>query len=736
MRSSGIHILMRRILLLWAGLIGIFAPLAVHAAHTDASLLLGSTTARSGQTVQAGIRLRMEPGWHTYWRNGGSAGIPTKADWTLPPGVTAGEIQWPPPKVSSETGFTVYIYEGEVVLPVTLTLAGNVPPGPLDLKAHVSWLECEKSCIPGATDIQATLNVGSESKPSPDAAILDAWQRKIPTKSADLAAQAWWEKPATGDLRPLVFEWHSAGSASNPDFLPYGSDSYEVQPKAELLSSGNGTFRLRKEIKKGEGNWPAQISGILVQQSGENPVAYEISLPIADFDAKATSGSNVVSASNPAPTAELPTSVWLYLVYAFIGGLILNVMPCVLPVIALKILGFVGQAHSDPRETRKLGLIYAAGVLASFLAFAVIIIALKSAGHVVSWGMQYQNPYFVLGMTILVTLVALNLFGVFEVTLSGRLMGAAGGLASKEGKSGAFFNGVLATALATPCTAAYLGYAVGFALAQPPLLIAVFFLTIGAGMALPYVVLSCKPEWLRFLPKPGVWMERFKMIMGFPVLATAVWLFTLAAPNYGEESEFWLGLLLVMIAMMAWLWGQFVQRGRSHKGLAIGVIAGVFLAAYVFVLEGELHWRKPVSQANVGGLKSSPDGIDWQPWSHEAVQAARESGHPVLVDFTARWCLTCQINKKTSLEVPAVRAKLKAINAVALIENSPVKDANIVAELNRYGRAGVPLVLVYPANALLPPEVLPDGYLTPGIVLSALDKAAQQPAPTATTANR
>ena len=413
----------------------------------------------------------------------------------------------------------------------------------------------------------------------------------------------------------------------------------------------------------------------------------------------------------------------LMLLYAFIGGLILNIMPCVLPVIALKILGFVGESRSDPRHVRKLGLVYAFGVLVSFLVLAAVVIGVKSAGHHAGWGMQFGSPVFVVCLTTLVMLVALNLFGVFEVTLGGRALNAAGGLASKHGAAGAFFNGVLATALATPCTAPFLSIALGFAFAQKAPVILLMFLAVGVGLAAPYVVLSWNPAWLKFLPKPGAWMEKFKIAMGFPLLVTAVWLFNLAAGSYGGRV-LWLGVFLVLVAFAAWVFGEFVQRGRTRKGLAL-VIALILLAGgYAYALESQLRWREPVAATvTTGSLKESADGIDWQRWTPEAVAQARADGHPVLVDFTADWCLTCQVNKKTSIEIPSVRAKLKSLNAVALLGDYTRFPDNITTELNRFNRAGVPLVLVYPKNPDAQPIVLPE-ILTPGIVLDALDRAA------------
>jgi thiol:disulfide interchange protein DsbD len=366
--------------------------------------------------------------------------------------------------------------------------------------------------------------------------------------------------------------------------------------------------------------------------------------------------------------------------------------------------------------------VYALGVLASFLVLAAVVIGVKSAGHHAGWGMQFGSPVFVVCLTTLVVLVALNLFGVFEVTLSGRALDTAGGLASKHGAAGAFFNGVLATALATPCTAPFLSIALGFAFAQNATVILLVFLAVGAGLAAPYVLLSWNPAWLKFLPKPGAWMEKFKIAMGFPMLATALWLFNLAAGSYGK-SVLWLGVFLVVVAFAAWIFGEFVQRGRTRKGLAMVIALGLLIGGYAYALESQLRWRAPMAASiTTGSLKESAEGIDWQRWSPEAVAQARANGHPVLVDFTADWCLTCQVNKKTSIETPSVRAKLKAMDAVALLGDYTRFPDNITTELNRFSRAGVPLVLVYPKNPEAQPIVLPE-ILTPGIVLNALDHA-------------
>ena len=485
--------------------------------------------------------------------------------------------------------------------------------------------------------------------------------------------RAWWEKPTTADTRPLVIEW--AGPQREADFYPDASDHFEIQGATEMFPTKSGNVGLRKLVKKFDGDWPKEVSGLLVLPHNTNApavtngfryiIAYDVKLPVSE-----TAPTNELLAQGPTtgnPLGILDFNNWgdllflgRYLLFAFIGGLILNIMPCVLPVIALKILGFVSEAKSEPRLVRKLGLIYALGVLLSFLALAAIVIGVKAAGHHAGWGMQFGSPVFIVCLTTLVTLVALNLFGVFEVTLGGRALDTASELASKHGAAGAFFNGVLATVLATPCTAPFLGAALGFAFAQSASVIILIFLTVGLGLASPYILLSWNPAWLKFLPKPGAWMEKFKIAMGFPMLATVVWLFNVAASSYGK-NVLWLGIFLVIVAFAAWIFGEFFQRGRSRRGIALALVLILLAGGYAFALEKELDWRTAMPPANAtGSLKESADGIDWQPWSTEAVAQARAAGKPVLVDFTADWCLTCQVNKKTSIEISSVREKLKS----------------------------------------------------------------------------
>ena len=425
----------------------------------------------------------------------------------------------------------------------------------------------------------------------------------------------------------MVFglDWLKPETNGHPqveDFFPAASDDYEVQAGNIFLTNALGQTQLAKEVKKFSGGWPQTLGGVLVLNDHGTRTGFELSVPIREPGpvASATSTAPVAApaarpqAANTAVAASSDRPFWLMLIYAFIGGLILNIMPCVLPVIALKILGFVGEARNAPGEVRLLGLIYSAGVLVSFLALAGVVLAVKLAGHQAAWGMQFGNPVFLVCLVTLVTLVALNLFGIFEVTLASGAMNVASGLSSQSGRPGAFFNGMLATVLATPCTAPILGSALGFAFTQPAWVLTAIFLAIGVGLASPYLILSWNPAWLKFLPKPGAWMEKFKHAMGFPMLAAAFWLYNIAASTYGK-SVIWLGIFLVFVAAAAWTFGTFVQRGRSRRNLSLGVTLLLLVGGYGYALEAGLNWRHPVIPTNPGQLEAANDGLAWQPWT-------------------------------------------------------------------------------------------------------------------------
>ncbi len=711
------------------------APLPTLAAGgTSARLLLPTDAARPGETILAGIELTMKPGWHTYWRNGGDSGAPTTVEWTLPAGLTAGTLRWPAPERLDEDGLITYVYHHRTLLLVPISIAPSTPPGPINLSAKIKWLECEKSCVPGGTTVQARLTLGNASQPSTNANLLKTAESQLPKPLTADIAQAAWDGPPTGDERPLVIRWRTDAAAGTPEFFADSSTTLEIPTTTDVLPQADGTVTLRKKVKRLEASWPNEVSGVLALLNSKHTavLAFEGKLTLADGP---TPPRNVAAATHPKdPAAETEGGVTVprlslgkALFLALIGGLILNIMPCVLPVIALKILGFVRQSGSRPAEIRKLGLIYGLGVWFSFLALAAVVIAVQKATGAASWGMQFGNPVFLVAMTSLVILVSLSLFGVFEIMVTGRAMDAAGDLASKEGPAGAFFNGMLAVALATPCTAPFLAPALGYAFTAPnDATIVIIFSAVAFGLASPYVVLSWQPAWLKFLPKPGAWMEHFKIAMGFPMLATAIWLYTLAADRLGPGGPLWLGLFLVGLALSAWVWGEFAQRGRRRPGTATAVAIVLLAVFYTYTLEKELDWRNARPDPSSASSETHPTrtgGIEWQAWSPAALASARTTGRPVLVDFTAEWCLTCKLNERSSLAIDSVREKLRSINAITLKGDHTATPPAITAELKRFGRAGVPLVLVYPRDSSKAPIVLPE-VLTPGIVMEALDKAA------------
>lgn len=705
------------------------APSSEGATKVRVSLLVSHEVAQPGDTVTLGLQMIMPPKVHTYWRNPGDAGLPASVEWELPEGLKVGATEWAVPEKLVISKLFAYSYETEVILLMPLAIPANTKPGAIDIKGKADWLECtEELCLPANGAVSARLTIGAQRKESAQAAAFQAARARLPKSDPVLAVKARWEGPAKDESRALLIEWAPKSAPSNPDFFPFEAEGFKIEGATEVLQADSRIVTLRKSVTK-QGNWPAKLSGLVLDQTGAgHHEAFAIEAAIenaADPTMAATSAAPGSSAAGGGQVGvSSSASLGTVLLFALLGGLILNFMPCVLPVIALKILSFVNQTREEPGRARQLGLIYAAGVWASFLVIAGLVIGVKSAGGIASWGMQYQNPVFLVGMTALVMLIALNLFGAFEITLGGSALGAAGELASREGKSGAFFNGMLATVLGTSCTAPFLTFAIGYALSQPAWVTVVVFSTMAVGLAAPYVLLTWNPRLMKFLPKPGAWMDSFKKAMGFPMLATALWLFDVTLRHFGAGDAFWLALFLLLLALAAWIYGEFIQRGRRRRSLAFALMVATLALAVGFVLEGKLHWRNPVAASASGPLTNDPGGIAWQKWSPEAVAAARQAGKPVLVDFTAAWCLNCQANKASSIEIEPVRKKLKEIGAVALLGDFTKKDAAIAAELQRFERNAVPLVLVYPADASKAPIVLP-AILTPSIVLEALEAAAK-----------
>ena len=679
----------RSAMFLWALWLLLPGTVVRGADATEVRLVLEAGSVQRGETLWAGIHFRLADGWHTYWRNGGDAAKPATIVWDLPEGIRAGEIHWPVPEKYEAEGLHSYIYKREVVLLVPLSV--DVVPGTHTLAARVDWLECADLCLPGEASVEAVLRVGERSEPSPDAALIGEWRTRLPGEDPALTLESWWEGEEEADARSLGIGIGTGSTLSLEDFYPHVHSGFTVEGPTTATEDG-----IVKTVTREEGDWPASIRGLArVREAGEERARFlEVTL----------------EPGNRKPSGGWGRSLQM-LLYAFVGGFILNFMPCVLPVISLKILGFVRQKES-PGAVRRMGWLYALGVICSFLLLALLLIVVQQTGRLASWGMQFQSLPFVVFMMLLVLLVALNFFGVYEIVPPGRLTGFLGRFAGGSGDWGAFSNGVLATVLATPCTAPFLAVSLGFAFSQPPLMILLIFLTIALGLALPYVVLASDPRLLSWLPRPGPWMARFRTVMGFPMAATALWLYTVALDHFPEvaEAALWLGLMMVLVALAVWIWGEFVQKVRVRRALGMALSLLVGIGGFLWTMEAELHWRTP------------DRGIRWVDWSPEEVARAREEGRPVLVDFTATWCVTCKVNKRIFEKNPVVRERLSALDVSTLRADFTQSDPAIAAELRRHGRAGVPMVLVFQPDPATAPRVLPV-ILTPQIVLEALDWA-------------
>lgn len=650
-------------------------------APVEAELLADTTTVVPGKPFTAGLHLRMAPDWHTYWQNPGDSGLPVSLLWKLPPGWKAGPLQWPlPQKQTEEGGMVTFGYEGEVLLLVELTPPDTLPDnGTITLEADASWLACNKTCVPGRAPVTLSLPVGASSQPA-NAELFTTARASLP-RAQPTPFQLRWEPADTEMLLKVTG-------------LPLGAklDFYPITPAIlhpELLAPN--VIRLPLSDEK-----PAMIRGLLITESGGQRQGWIIS----SSSRTATPGAGLPA--KPAPSDVPRLTLSRALGFGFLGGFILNLMPCVLPVIALKIFGFLKQAGESRQRVFRTGLAFVGGIFAWFMGLAAIIVVARLAGTQVTWAFQFQNPAFVLGMMLVVFIFALNLLGVFEIWLPGT--GKLVTLSEREGYTGAFLHGMFATLLATPCTAPFLGSALAFAFAQSAPVTLAMFASIAAGMSLPYLLLTAQPGWMKFLPKPGLWMVRLKQAMGFVMLGTVVWLLGVLGAQRGLSGAVAAAWILLGIGAACWVFGTWVTPAakRGHQ-----LLAGLVMVALVSL--GVL----------LASRQTAPDSAGWEPWSPERVAALQKEGKPVFIDFTADWCLNCKYNERFVLDTPPVREALRGF--ATLKADWTQGDPIITAELKRLDRAGVPVYVVIPANGGKP-EVLPE-LLTPRTVLDALERA-------------
>jgi len=685
-------------------------------ARIEAELVPLSQWAAPGSTAVVAVRQKIQPGWHTYWRNPGDSGGATTLDWTLPDGVRAGDIVWPVPERQRLLGLMNYGYSDTVYLPVPVEIPATARPGTtLALTVRALFLVCSaEMCVPDELTLGLDLPVREGAAPlnaRHGPAITGVLERA--PRPAGITARAALENgvltlsaaggPLSGrDPGPSYFFPFDGGVIDHPAaqtgaWGPQGL-TLRLQPGGDTLATGLS----------------GPVGGVLVTAAGAFEILAEPGPALAG-----TTGSGALAAvvdTGPAgPDAGFRPLVFLQaLLFAVLGGLILNLMPCVFPILAMKAASLATAAH-EPRHARRDGLAFLAGVLTTFLLLAGVLLALRAAGEAVGWGFQLQSPPVTAGLALLMLAVALNLSGVFHIGAG--LQGAGSGpLARLPGGVGAFFTGILAVVVAAPCTAPFMAFALGAALVMPWPMALLVFLGLGLGLALPFVAVSLSPRLLAKLPRPGPWMERLRGLLAFPMYATALWLAWVFSRQTGDEALALLFAAAVLLALGAWLvgTGQGAQipglAGRLHR--AVGVVVLALAAATALLL---VVLPKP---APVAGAATTPAGPVATAWSEAAVAAARAGGRPVLVNFTADWCVTCKINERTSLGSPGVKAALEQANAVYLVGDWTLRDDAISAELQRHGRSGVPLYLYYAPGAD-EPRILPQ-LLTEGVILDAL----------------
>ncbi len=684
----------------------------------EAELVPMSSWAAPGSTAVVAVKQTIRPGWHTYWRNPGDSGGATTLTWTLPQGVRAGDIVWPVPERQRIAGLMNYGYSGEVWLPVPIEVPVSARPGtvlPLTVKAL--FLVCSADmCVPEELTLGLDLPIRNGAAPLDrrDGSAITAVLETAP-RPAGIEARIALEN---GSLSLAAAGGPLAGRAPGPSyFFPFEGGVID-HPAAQTGEWGPQglTLRLQPGSESRTTGLSGIVGGVLVTAHG----AWEISARPGAAPA-GTSGSGTLAAAAdrtpPGADAEAgtrPATFAQALLFALLGGLILNLMPCVFPILAMKAASLAASAH-DARHARRDGLGFLAGVLTTFLLLAGVLLGLRAAGEAIGWGFQLQSPPVTAGLALLMMTVALNLSGVFHV--GGGLQGAGSGPLSRlPGGLGAFFTGALAVIVAAPCTAPFMAFALGAALVMPWPMALLVFLGLGLGLALPFVVVSLSPGLLAKLPRPGPWMERLKGLLAFPMYATALWLAWVFSRQTGADA---LGLLFaagLLLALGAWLIGcGQTERGFGRRGvfhLTAGV-AALLLAGAALILAVRAPAEAAGSAASVEGT-----GPTHAPWSTAAVEAALAEGRPVLVNFTADWCVTCKINERTSLTSAGVKAAIARSNAVYLVGDWTRRDDAITAELQRHGRSGVPLYLLYSPGAA-GPRVLPQ-LLTEGVVVEAL----------------
>jgi thiol:disulfide interchange protein DsbD len=665
-------------------------------APVEPALLADTTAIVAGKPFTAALHLRLLPGWHTYWQNPGDSGLPVTLTWKLPPGWKAGALQWPlPHKFQEEGDMTTYGYENEVLLLVELTPPANLSPGEtLTLEANAAWLACEKTCVPGNADLALTLPLSTQAEPD-HTALFAQFRSQLP-QTGPVPFSIRWEP---GDTETLL-KIQSPPPQTRLDYYPINPPSSHPERLAANL------IRVPLSEEK-----PPQIRGMLISETHGQRQGWLVEANVtrttaAPFPTATAAIASLLPKSAPGSSGTPQLTIPRALGFGFLGGFILNLMPCVLPVIALKIFGFLGQAGQSRQRVFRTGLAFVAGIFAWFLGLAALIVVARAAGSELSWAFQFQNPKFVTGMMLVIFVFALNLLGVFEVYLPG--MGKLANLSSREGYTGTFLHGMFATLLATPCTAPFLAPALAFAFAQSAPVTLAMFASIAAGMSAPYLLLTAQPGWMSYLPKPGLWMVRLKQAFGFVMLGTVVWLLGVLGSQLGVAGAAGAVWILLGVGAACWVFGTWLTPNAHRLQQLLALTGMAALVGLGLILASLQH--------------SNPAESGWQEWSPQRVESLQKEGRPVFIDFTADWCLNCKYNERFVIHTPPVREALKGWTT--LKADWTRGDPRITQELKRLGRVGVPVYVVFPASGG-PPEVLPE-ILTQRGLLDVLERAGKR----------
>jgi len=666
--------------------------------HSDATLVSEVRAVTPGRSFTVALRLTMDPGWHSYWINPGDAGGTTTLDWTLPQGFSAGEIQWPHPRRIEAPPLASYGYDGQVLLLVDIEPPPQLEQGStVRLAARADWVVCEEICLPATADVELELPVRA-GPPHPDtdwATAIERTRRLLPQPAPD------WDFTAWRDAAGFVLEIEAPEAALERFdgayfFAARASTIRHAAPQPVVRDGG----RVRISLPASEYLHGAveRLRGVLLAPPGAVwPVAG--GSPALAVDAPVTIGP--VAATGP-------VTFWVALLFALVGGLILNLMPCVFPVLSIKVLGFVQQGGASGAAVRAHGLAFAGGVIASFLALGAALLVIRAGGTLVGWGFHLQSPAVVGVLAALFFVLGLGLLGVLQPGTSLTRLG--GILGAPDGYGSSFAAGVLATIVATPCIAPLMGAALGFALTRPPLQTLFVFGALGVGMSLPYAVLSARPQLLSRLPRPGAWMETVRQVLAFPLFATSLWLLWVFGRQTGVDGVTYLLVALLSLGVAAWVlwrWPSASTHGRRYAVSRAAVAAAVTLAVVAGV-------RGAGSRA-----EAEPDEL-WRAFSAAQVAAETAAGRPVFIDFTAAWCLTCKVNERVVLETDEILEAFEARDVALFKADWTRQDADITRALEAFGRTGVPLYVLYPGGPERAPVLLPT-ILTKEILLTALE---------------